>query len=68
MTCKIKIERENMKKNTSTFSLLIPLTISDILFSRTGSPCVLIMLPGNGGKFEASKSNFGVKVLVSTEA
>lgn len=43
-----------------TFSLQTPLTISDILLSSTGSPGTFAVLPGKGGKFDASKSNFGV--------
>jgi hypothetical protein len=38
---------------------------SDILFFITGSPGILDELPGIGGKFEASKSNFGVGALAS---
>jgi hypothetical protein len=38
---------------------------SDILFSRMGSPGILDELPGSGGKFEASKSNFGVGAFAS---
>lgn len=48
-----------------TFSLQTPLTTSDILLSKTSSPGVLDELPGKGGKFEASKSNFGVGTFAS---
>lgn len=48
-----------------SFSLQTPLTTSDILLSKTSSPGVLDELPGKGGKFEASKSNFGVGTFAS---
>lgn len=55
------------QRQAGTFSLQIPLTMSDILLSSTGSPGIFAVLPGKGGKFDASKSNFGVGVFVSAE-
>lgn len=51
-----------------TFSLQTPLTTSDILFSKPSSSGTLDELPGKGGKFVASKSNFGVGALASVAA
>lgn len=48
-----------------TLSLYKPRTTSDILFSSTGSPCVLTTQPGSGGKLVAARSNLGGETLIS---
>lgn len=49
-----------IETRSGTFSLQTPFTMSDILLSSTGSPRIFAVLPGKGGKLDASKSNFGV--------
>ena len=41
---------------------------SDILFSKASSSGILDELPGKGGKFVASKPNFGVGAFASVAA
>lgn len=56
----LRYARVSTKTRPGTFSLQTPLTMSDILLSSTGSPRIFAVLPGKGGKLDASKSNFGV--------